>query len=139
MLRLMDVVTRALLLTGVALAVASCANGTPAPDDNYAVTWQVKPADYNNAVSEASVSRCASLPGASRGAAEPMSLPPVPQVVFSGNSSQRRRLESCLLDLKNAVIFGPSDGQSKAPVLRRQVPFHHRPYPPSGARPNIAP
>jgi hypothetical protein len=115
----MDVVTRLLLLAGAALAVASCTNGSSAPDDQYAVAWQVSPAAYNNSASESSVDRCASLAGARRGKAEPTSLPPVPQVVFSGNSAQRKRLESCLLALPSALIYGPSHGEANAPVLRR--------------------
>jgi hypothetical protein len=117
MLRLMGVVTRVLVLA--ALAITSCTNGSPAPVDNYAVSWRVSPADYNHAASEAAVSRCASLPGARRGEAEPQSLPPVPQVVFSGSHAQRKRLESCLLALPQAVIYGPTHGEAKAPVLRR--------------------
>jgi hypothetical protein len=117
MLRLMFVVVRTLVVLA-ALSCASCAKGTATPD-NYAVSWRVSADQYNDAASEAAVSRCASLPGARRGEAEPQSRPPVPQLVFSGSAAQRRRLEACLLALPNAVIYGPSHGQAQAPVLRR--------------------
>jgi hypothetical protein len=111
----MGVVTRALLLAGSVLAVASCTSSSSSPEALYSVTWRV----YNNAASDASVSSCVSLPGARWGAAQPAVFPPVPNLVFSGNSAQRRRLESCLLALPAAVIYGPTQGESRAPVLRR--------------------
>lgn len=112
-------VMKACASLGVVLAVTSCTHGssTATLADRYAVAWRMEPAQYNPAAVEAAITRCASLPGASRGSSEPAVLPPISQVVFSGSTAQRHRLEACLLSLKPAVIYGPSHGEAHAPVL----------------------
>ena len=112
MLRLMGTVPRVLLVAG-AFVVASCTTGSSSPDEQYSVSWRV----YDKAASDAAVSKCVGLPGARWGTAQPAVFPPVPNLVFSGSDRQRQRLETCLLALPHAVIYGPGHGQTQAPVL----------------------
>lgn len=114
----MAVRSTVLLLASTCL-LSACASGEP---DRYAVSWQVGADEYDEATAEAAVSRCTALPGAGRVEVEPASLPPVPQLTFTGSDSERRRFEDCLLDLDDAQVYGPSspdDDRPRAPVLDR--------------------
>lgn len=99
--------------------MSACASGEA---DRYTVAWQMGADEYDGVKAEATVSRCTGLPGAGRGEAEPLSLPPVPQLTFRGSDRERKRFEDCLLALDDALVYGPvppEDDRPKAPVLKR--------------------
>jgi hypothetical protein len=72
----------------------------------YGIHYTVGADQYDDRAAKRDLGRCTSLPGASFEGQDD-SLPPGPNVRFSGGSREQAALEKCLHDLPDSTVNGP--------------------------------